>query len=269
MGGQIEPRGERGAKGGRRRSHRWWHLATVPAAGLVAMALIAASYGDPGASGSTSGRSSKAPREGGTLTTLENVAYIGDWTDGLDPATSNTTLANASLLDAIYGELFEVGPDGKLVPDLATAYAFGDGGKTLTLDLRHGVTFSDGTPFNAAAVVFNFERDLANKSSGSNPPWPAHPTIRASGPYSVVIGFSTPDGAAVNQLLDTNLTWIVSPTALKKLGEKRFSVDPVGAGPFEVVSDTESVKLVLKKNPHYWQAGHPYLSRLIFGDGVQ
>jgi len=51
---------------------------------------------------------------------------------------------------------------------------------------------------------------------------------------------------------------------VQKMGEKAFAVKPVGAGPFIVVSDTLSSQLVLKRNPHYWQAGRPYLSQLTF-----
>jgi peptide/nickel transport system substrate-binding protein len=176
--------------------------------------------------------------------------------------TSTTTLGDAQLNDAIYGELFEIGANNKVIPDLATNYSITNGGETLTIDLRHGVTFSDGTPFNAAAVVYNFNRALSDPTSASNPPWPAHAAISSPNPYTVVAQFSTPDGDAFEQMLNTNLAWMVSPTALKNMGEQRFSAAPVGAGPFEVVSDTLSTKLVLKKNPNYWEKGHPYLNGL-------
>jgi peptide/nickel transport system substrate-binding protein len=209
------------------------------------------------------GASTKAPHTGGTLTVLEG-ASLGGWPAGLDPVTSTTTLADAQMLDAIYGELFEVSSGNKIIPDLATNYSITNGGKTLTIDLRHGLEFSDGTPLNATTVVDNFERDLGDFTSASNPPWPAHATISAPNADTVVVQFPTPDGAALVQMLDTNLTWIVSLTDLKKLGEQRYSAEPIGAGPFEVTSDTLSTKLVLKKNPNYWETGHPYLDGLTF-----
>lgn len=247
------------------RGHRWCipRRVLVGAASLLAVSMLTPAAVGASSNGRVSSRTGKA-KSGGTLTVLEGATFLGNDPEGLDPATSNTVLANATLLDAVYGALFEVGAHSKLIPDLATGYAFSDGAKTLTIHLRRGAKFSDGTPFNAAAVAFNFRRDLGTTTSGSNPPWPAHPAISEPNPYTVVVHFSTADGAALDQLLDTNLTWIVSPTALRKLGEKRFRIDPVGAGPFEVVSDTLSTKLVLKKNPHYWQAGHPYLKGLIF-----
>ncbi len=200
---------------------------------------------------------------GGTLTVLENTAYIGDWTPGFDPATSTDALAIGSVMDAIYGELFEVGTNNQGINDLASGYAFSNGNRTLTIQIRKGVTFTDGTPFDAAAVVFNIKRDLAAHSE-SNPAWPPLTSIAATGPDTVVLNFSAPDGAAVIQFQDTNENWIVSPTALKKEGETKFRAYPVGAGPFIMVSDEPTTKLVLKKNPHYWQPGHPYLNGLIF-----
>ena len=200
---------------------------------------------------------------GGTLTVLVGAALAG-WPSGLDPVTSHTTLGNAQMNDAIYGTLFSVGAHNKIIPDLATNYSITNGAKTLTIDLRHGVNFSDGTPFNASAVVYNWQRSLSNPTTASNPPWPPNTTVSAPNPYTVVAQFSAPDGPALTQMLNTNLTWIVSPTALKNLGEQRFSSEPVGAGPFEVVSDTLSTKLVLKKNPNYWETGHPYLNGLTF-----
>jgi peptide/nickel transport system substrate-binding protein len=244
--------------------HGFGHLSLACVALAAASSVALATTLSTQAASASRRSSSKGPSKAGTLTVLEGAALAGDWPSGLDPATSTTTLANASMLDAIYGELFEVGPHDRIVPDLATSASIGDGGRTLKIELRHGVSFSDGTPFDAAAVVDNFRRDLANAASTSNPAWPPHPLIRAAGRYSVLVRFSAPDGAALNQLLDTNLTWIVSPSALQRLGDKRFSVEPVGAGPFEVVSDTPSVKLVLKANPHYWDKGHPYLKGLTF-----
>ena len=226
---------------------------------LVVSALTTTAVG-----ASRHGPAARTHATGGSLTVLENVAFIGDWPEGLDPATNtDTLLANASMLDAIYGGLFLVSPKDTIQPDLATSYQITNGGKTFVIHLRPGVTFSDGSPFNAAAVIFNFKRDLYPPKP-SNPAWPPVASMTAPNPLTVDITFTAPDGAAADQILDTSADWIVSPTSLRKEGEQRFRNYPVGAGPFEVVSDTPSVKLVLKRNPHYWQAGHPYLSSLTF-----
>jgi peptide/nickel transport system substrate-binding protein len=193
---------------------------------------------------------------------LEETGLTGAWPTGLDPATDASGSANQSYLDAIYGNLFELGPDGATIPDLATGYTISPDDKTVTIHLRHGVTFSDGTPFNAAAVAFNFKRDLAS-AVGDKPQWPVS-SVTTSGSYDVLIHLTQAYAPLINTFHDANVNWIVSPTALAKMGENAFKLAPVGAGPFTVASDTVSSQLVLKKNPHYWVSGQPYLDTLTF-----
>ena len=102
---------------------------------------------------------------------LEETGLTGAWPTGLDPATDGNGSANQSYLNAIYGNLFELGANGQTIDDLATGYTITPDGKTVTIHLRQGVTFSDGTPFNAAAVAFNFKRDIAS-AVGDKPNWP-------------------------------------------------------------------------------------------------
>jgi peptide/nickel transport system substrate-binding protein len=165
-------------------------------------------------------------------------------------------------MDAVYGELFELGPKGAIIPDLATGYSVSPDAKTITLNIRPGVTFSDGTPFNATAVVWNIDRDLKSACT-CKPTWPVK-SVTATGPDTVTITLAAPDGAFIDEIFDSTADWIASPTAVQKMGEKAFAVSPVGAGPFVVVSDTLSSVLVLKRNPTYWQKGRPYLDNLTF-----
>ena len=193
---------------------------------------------------------------------FEWSGYSGDWPAGLDPATNINGAATQSQMNAIYGDLFELGANGKIIPDLATGYTISTDGKTITLDIRQGVKFTDGTAFNAAAVVWNIQRDLKSTCT-CKPTWPVT-SVTAPTSSTVVIKLAAADGAFIDQIFDSTADWIASPTAVQKMGEKAFAVKPVGAGPFEVVSDTLSSVLVLKKNPGYWQAGRPYLNSLTF-----
>jgi peptide/nickel transport system substrate-binding protein len=220
------------------------------------------------------------PKAGGSLTVLEGQGFAGDWPYGFDPATDVTGAANQDFFDAVYGQLFDLGANGKIVPDLATGYKFSPDAKTVTVTLRQGVKFSDGTPFNASAVVWNWKRDLGPLAvkAGIDPPWliartnpkepltapPAAGTIVATGPYTVIVHQDVPNGAFIDQLFDSIPNWIASPTAMQKLGESKFAQYPVGAGPFTVVSDTYNSQLVVKKNPGYWEKGHPYLDQITF-----
>jgi peptide/nickel transport system substrate-binding protein len=200
----------------------------------------------------------------GDLTVLEPASTTGTWT-GLDPATDTTSAENYDFLNAIYGELFEQGANGKIVPDLATGYKVVDQGLEVDIMLRHGVTFTDGTPFNAAAVVSNIDRDLAPATGcvcASS--FSAVTSTTAVGDYEVVLHLSHPDTAIVEAFFSEAPNWIASPSALAKMGAAPFALNPVGAGPFEVVSDIPSNTLSLKANPTYWEQGHPELSALTF-----
>ena len=244
------------------------------AAVLLIAATVAACSGGASSAGSGGGsagasaaaaagpQNSAAPRAGGSFTMLEETGLTGAWPTGLDPATDGNGSANQSYLDAIYGNLFELGANGQTIDDLATGYTLSPDAKTVTIELRHGVTFSDGTPFNAAAVAFNFKRDLAS-TVGDKPNWPVS-SITTSGDYDVLIHLTQAYAPIINTFHDSNVNWIVSPAALQKMGENAFKLTPVGAGPFTVVTDTVSSELALKKNPHYWAPGQPYLNTLTF-----
>jgi peptide/nickel transport system substrate-binding protein len=201
-------------------------------------------------------------KQGGSMTVFEVAGTQGAWPTGLDPPNDTSPGVNQDMMSSIYGELLELGPNGKPVPDLATGYKILDNGLTYEFDIRHGVKFSDGTPFNAAAVAFNFKRDFADKTS-HNPTWPLK-SITTNGDYKVDVNLTAPYSPLINSIFDSPQDWIVSPTALQKEGETKFLLDPVGAGPFKVVSDIQSVQLTLQKNPLYWQKGRPYLNTLTF-----
>src|SRR2546421_4366406 len=169
------------------------------------LAVVTAACGGGGGSSSGATQASTAPRPGGSLTVLESAGFAGDWPAGLDPATNTNGAANQSQMNAIYGELWELTENGTLRPDLATGYKFSNGGKTVTITLRPNVKFSDGTPFNAQAVVFNWKRDLASPCT-CKPVIPVK-TITSPSPDTVVVTLAAPDGAFVNQLQDSNFSW--------------------------------------------------------------
>src|SRR5690348_7173079 len=109
---------------------------------LLGLAVAACGGGSSSTSSGNAPASSSAPKTGGSLTVLEGAGFAGDWPAGLDPATNINSAADQSYMDAIYGELFELGPKGKIINDLATGYKFSDDAKTITLTLRQAVKFS-------------------------------------------------------------------------------------------------------------------------------
>jgi peptide/nickel transport system substrate-binding protein len=270
-------------------------MRTACLAGAAALVLTTAaacsSSGGSSSSGATpassstassSGTATGAAVAGGSITVLESSGYAGAWTT-LDPAENKEGAATQDFMTAIYGQLFELGTGGKIIPDLATGYTFSPNAKTVTITLRQGVKFTDGTPFNAQAVASNWERDLGPTAikNGLNPAWliaeqkapkgsppgtaepPLPGDIQVTGPYTIVVHQDAPNGAFVDQLFDAIPNWIASPTALQKEGAS-FGQNPVGAGPFEVATNTPNNELIVKKNPAYWQTGHPYLDQITF-----
>src|SRR5665213_4229959 len=115
----------------------YWKRSTILI--VVLPTAIRASVTNAGAVANTS------PKSGGSLTVL---VVAGTW-PGLDPLTDSTPTADATEFNAIYGQLFEQGPNGAVLPDLATGYQWIDNHMALKVSLRHGVTFTDGTAFNA------------------------------------------------------------------------------------------------------------------------
>ncbi len=215
-----------------------------------AQAAVAIGAGRPAAVGG---------RGGGSLTVLESFLQ---WPAGLDPQTDPQAMADASLEDAIFGQLFELGPGGRIVDDLASGSRLSADGRTLTIEVRRGVTFSDGAPFTAAAVAANLRADLG-AACACRPSWPVT-SISTPGTATVVVRLGHPDGAILDQLVGSIANWVVDPRALRSMGASAYAQAPVGAGPFEVVSDVTNDRLVLRRNPRYWQAGRPYLSGLTF-----
>jgi peptide/nickel transport system substrate-binding protein len=275
-------------------------MRTACLAGAAVLALTTAaacsSSSSPGSTSSTpnGGSSTGAPvtsaapsKQGGSITVLESAGYSGAWST-LDPAQNKEGAATQDFMTAIYGQLFELGAGtapNNIVPDLATGYTITPDAKTVTITLRQGVTFTDGTPFNAQAVYQNWMRDLGTVGikNGLNPPWmiaelpapkgappftaepPAPGAIQVTGPYTIVVHQIAPNGAFIDQLFDSIANWMASPTALQK-DPTGFGQNPVGAGPFEVVSNIPNSTLVVKKNPNYWAAsqGLPHLDQITF-----
>lgn len=262
-GGRRRGTGRR-VLGARRRAVGIGAGIAVAVLGLAATGLAAPASGAARTTASVGrARAGARPSHGGSLTVLENGADL-TWPDGLNPLTNENAEADQTIEDAVFGELFELGAGGRTIPDLASGYHLSKNGKTLVIDVRKGVTFSDGTRFDAQAVAFNFKKDLAS-SCTCKPTWQVA-AIGTPGPYTVVLHLKVADGAIINQFQDSIVNWMVSPTALRKESATAFAAKPVGAGPFVIVSNTPNSRIVLRRNPHYWQPGHPYLDQLTFED---
>ena len=235
-------------------------LAACSGGSTIPSAVSSSASGVSGGGSGSTGTSSAAPAHGGSLTVLVVAGGLSTWPN-LDTLASGT--ANADYRNAIFGELFHQNVDGTVVPALAKSIDVSSDGLTITIGMRDGVKFSDGTPLDAAAVVTNYKRDLdpanACQCVGT---FRTIKNVAASG-SNVVVTLTAPMPAFSEAVIDSALNWIASPAALTKEG-KGFGTSPVGAGPFTVSSNDPSQKLVLAANPTYYIKGQPYLSQLTF-----
>jgi 4-phytase/acid phosphatase/peptide/nickel transport system substrate-binding protein len=238
------------------------------AAIALSVGLLAAACGGGDDSGDASGGSSttKAPSgtpvKGGSLTfaTESNVATLEPGA-AAQPADKVITLG-------IYDPLTTY-EDGKLVPFLAQSLEASDDLLTYQMELRSGVTFQDGTPLDADAVVKHFKR-LQDPAIGC----PCQTLV------SIIKSMDTPDGATglkvtfhlatasvgLPDLLAGSSGYIESPAAVAKYGAD-FKNHPVGTGPFSLTEFTPGERVVLTANPTYWGKDAngiqlPYLDKL-------
>jgi peptide/nickel transport system substrate-binding protein len=220
----------------------------------IAVAFIAASALALGAFGPASARPSSGPKYGGTL--VVNVA-IGE------PATLDPTLSGASSPTEIYHamcqQLYDRGPGGRLIPVLAAAApALSKDKLSYTIQLRRGVQFNDGTPFNAAAVVNTVQRFMTYPGSGRAIDYTDVASVTASGQYAVVYHLKARDSTFIG-----GNSYMLSPAALAAEGDN-FGADPVCVGPFMFDHRVPGDNITLIKSPYYYDKGHVYLDKLVF-----
>jgi len=194
----------------------------------------------------------------------------GEPVDTLNPAA--TGARDVGPIDRnIFDTLVWLTPDFKVTPHLATKWAVSDDSKTYTFTLRDGVTFHDGAPFDAEAVVANFAyiTDTSTQSKISMALLGPCTTAKAVDRLTVQISCGTPFAPLLAQLGEPYLG-MQSPKAIQQYGAD-LGLHPVGTGPFAFVSYAPNQSVVLKRNEDYrWgpeavgHAGPPDIAQVTF-----
>ena len=174
---------------------------------------------------------------------------VQDDPDALDPATSGT-YAGRFVFAALCDKLVDIGPDLAITPQLATSWQWDADQKGITFQLRSGVTFHDGTPFDAAAVKYNFERMLGMSDSRRKSELSAVASVEVMTPDQVHLTLKTPFAPLLSVLSD-RAGMMVSPTAAAKEG---FAANPVCAGPYAFAERKARDLIRLTKYAGHWDA---------------
>jgi peptide/nickel transport system substrate-binding protein len=140
--------------------------------------------------------------------------------------------------------------DLNFVPGLVEEWSVDESSTVWTLKLREGVTFHDGTPFNAEALKFNFDR-ISNPETASKKAAGLlmNPTTTVVDEYTVEVAYEEPYGAFLDAL-STPVMGIVSPASVEEFGAD-VGRNPVGTGPFKFVEWIAQDRIVLERNPDY------------------
>ena len=197
----------------------------------------------------------RTAHHGGTLTVAATLEPFS-----LDPTLStNPTLL--WILPAMCLPLYTYASNHgrlELDPILAAAPPAVSADKlTYTIQLRQGIQFNDGTPFNAQAVISSYQRYTTYPGSVRASDFAGVDAATATGQYTVVYHLRQRNSAFTGNLFP------LSPTAIAKEGSG-FSADPICVGPFMVDSWTPGVNVTLVKSPYYYKRGAIYLDKLVF-----
>ena len=226
-------------------------------AGLVAAGpLIAAcSSGSPSSSPSATAAGG-TPKRGGTLSFGRETGPTQ-----VDPANSIVG-GDVYTLDKIFEPLYITNPQGQLVPWLAQGHTVSSDAKTWTFALRPGIKFSDGRPLVADDVVFSVLRAAHDTNGPLSFLDFAIKSLKSDGAHTVVATLSQPWAPFLSDI--SVFANGVLPKDFGGQSESAFFKNPIGTGPFTLKSLVKGGNVTLERNPHYWQAGKPYLDAVNF-----
>lgn len=206
-----------------------------------------------------------AAKTGGTFTYALNQAG-----DTLDPEITTYAVTNKININ-VFDPLIWQAPDLTYVPGLASSYEVSPDGKSFTFHLRHDIKFHDGTPMNAEAVKFSWERIMKPETQSKTAIGQMGPFTQAVvvDEFTVRAEFSKPFAPFLDAVSQSYCS-PVSPTAVAKLGVD-FGHNLVGTGPFRLKEWVENDHVTLEKNPDYnWapsifgHQGPAYLDKIVF-----
>ncbi len=191
-------------------------------------------------------------KEGGRLqlSAMANIANIGDPSQTAGPG-------DAAISFLVVEPLLIVDKNGVLQPWLAESYVIASDGSSITLNLRKGVKYTDGTPFNASVAKFNVDNGINSLQ------WPNMKKFSQCviiDDYTVRLDFVDGkwDWVAAKSLGTFWSAMMWNPTSLNKETAEWKMTHVIGTGPFIQTGYEPNLKVTFDRNPNYWR-GKPYL----------
>jgi 4-phytase/acid phosphatase/peptide/nickel transport system substrate-binding protein len=199
-------------------------------------------------------------QSGGTLTVGLELELRG-----FDPLKAQFMgLADRNVAMAIEERLFDMDAKGNLVPELALSAKPSKDGKNWTIKLRKGVSFHDGTLFNADAVVGHWQRLLDPKNKYfALTAIETIESVQKIDDFTVRFNLKHAWASFKNALTEPQsfAAFIPSPKALKEDTQNRA---PVGTGPYMFKEWLANDRLTVVRNPNYWRKGKGHLDSVVF-----
>ena len=147
----------------------------------------------------------------------------------------------------------------ELEPWLAESYSVSDDGLTITFQIRVGVVFHDGTPLNAEAAAWSFQRQMDKEHPGHLPGsifqywnflYSEVERVTVDGPMTLTMHLSQPNATLLFSLATVS-SYLISPKSLDDYGQDMV-LHPVGTGPYKFVSWEPNQAIIMERNEHYW-----------------
>ncbi|MBQ0904407.1 ABC transporter substrate-binding protein [Micromonospora sp. U21] len=247
----------------RRRSLRAAVVAVAVACAVVACSPVS-NDGDGNQSGDnqSAGQDSfgtpadpAAVKQGGKL-----LIALSAEPDALDPTLSRS-LYSRYVFQAMCQKLYDVNEQAQVVPQLATALpTTSSDGRTVTIPLRQGARFADGTPFDSAAVKATIQRHLTNARSARKSELGPIDGVDTPDAQTVVLRLKQPFAPLLGALAD-RAGMIMSARALQSLGDD-FATAPVCVGPFKFAKRVPQNSIDVVKDPNYYEADKVHLDAI-------
>ena len=205
----------------------------------------------------TSASKPPALKNGGTLT-----IGLAEEPDALDPTLARTFVGRMVFMH-MCEKLYDIDSHLNIVPQLAAAMPkFSTNKKTVTIKLRTGLKFNDGTTMDAAAVKQSLDRDKTLARSARASELAPVASVDTQGNNTVILHLNNRYAPITAQLADRS-GMVMSPKALNALGAN-FATNPVCVGPFMFKDRVAGDHITLTKSPFYYNKKNVHLDTIVW-----